>query len=134
MDPVELVRVLQEARSLIASPAQWQPSGYAADAVGRFVPVGSPRAQRFSTVGAIIHACRGARDLFRAVRVVLDADPTSPGLDPTMTHTESLELLDRAIASLGGRVEPAAKHSGFVRRSPGAGATPIADARRRSGE
>lgn len=139
VDPQELIRVIGEARDLIADPEHWQPSGYAANAVGRFVPVGSPYAVRFSTVGAVIHACRGSRDLFRAVRLVTDSDPSLKPLDAPITHAESLELLDRALAALGGasnRYVP--KQSGFVPRhtpksgEPGAVSTtlPLPDMRR----
>ena len=117
VDSQELIRVLREARDLIAEPDHWQPSGYAANAVGRFVPVGSPHAVRFSTVGAVIHACRGSRELFRAVRLVTDSDPSLKPLDAALTHDESLVLIDRALAALGGAA-PAyvPKQSGFVTR------------------
>ena len=139
MDPVdskELIRVLREARDLIAEPDHWQPSGYAANAVGRFVPVGSPHAVRFSTVGAVIHACRGSRELFRAVRLVTDSDRSLKPLDAALTHDESLELIDRALAALGGATGGyVPKQSGFVpRHAPDSGAVsttlPLPDMRR----
>jgi hypothetical protein len=116
-DSQELIRILRDARASIATPEQWQPSGYAANAVGKFVPVGSPYAVRFSALGALIHSCRGSRELFRAVRLVTDSDTSRATLDSPLTHEESLELLDRALAALTG--EPAAyvpKQSGFVPR------------------
>ncbi len=104
----DLLRALREARILISSEDRWIPQGYAQDREGRWRPVGSDDAVRFSVLGAIVRVSRGSRDVTTASRRVLrEAAPetymkmSSPREE--LTHAEALGLLDRTIAFLQAR-------------------------------
>jgi two-component system cell cycle response regulator len=99
----ELVRALREARVLIASEERWIPQGYAQDREGRWRPVGSDDATRFSVLGAIVRVSGGSRDITTSSRRALrEAAPhlymklNSPREE--LTHDEALALLDLTIA------------------------------------
>ena len=96
----KLLRALREARVLISSEDRWIAQGYAQDREGRWRPVGSDDAVRFSVLGAIVRVSGGSRDVTTASRRVLrEAAPdvylkmSSPREE--LTHAEALTLLDR---------------------------------------
>lgn len=102
----ELLVILNRARTLLTDPSHWASRHYAEDDTGRWVPVGSSRAVRFSLEGALVNAAgRDAREalpaileLFREVSsdAVVRLKPTSASL----THAEALELIDETMRRL----------------------------------
>jgi hypothetical protein len=96
----------------------WIASGYAADASGRWCPVGSARAKRYSLIGAFIRAGGRAKDLVEAGRAHL-----TPALytklsstDPDLSYDEALAIIDHLSSRLDRDAQPAPRRSGFVRR------------------
>jgi diguanylate cyclase (GGDEF)-like protein len=103
-----LMRALREARVLISAEERWIPQGYAQDAEGRWRPVGSDDAVRFSVLGAVVRVSAGSRDITSASRRALreGAPDLYRKLSSTraeLTHAEALTLLDRSIAYLQAR-------------------------------
>jgi hypothetical protein len=102
-----VVRVLRDARALIAQEQNWLISGYAEDAMGRWRPVGTPEAQRFSVAGALVRASRGCRACTTAARQVMrEAAPELSlrcfGLGDHggsgLRHDDALVLFDAALS------------------------------------
>ena len=116
METDELVSTLRQARGLIASPENWVASGFAENAAGTFVPVGSPYAVRFSAIGAIMRACRGSRELFQELRLLLARDPEGRNVHGPLCHADALRLFDWALGNLGETPRWLPKQSGFVSR------------------
>ena len=111
--------MLKRARALIEVPSAWIPSGYAADSFGRWRPVGSEDAVRFSLIGAIVRAGGKIKQLMdlaedvlapqsRSLYEILRARPSE------LTHAESLEILDVLLAGMAQQGRPPPKQSGFI--------------------
>jgi two-component system cell cycle response regulator len=104
----ELLRALREARVLIASEDRWIPQGYAQDREGRWRPVGSDDAVRFSVLGAIVRVSGGSRDITTASRRALRAAASDLYMKMSspreeLTHAEALALIDRTIVFMQAR-------------------------------
>jgi hypothetical protein len=98
-----LLHTLREARSLICSAERWIPRGFAEDADGRWRPVGSDDAVRFSVLGALVRVGGGSRELAQSARKLLQecAPETYARMaSATLTHADALTMLDAAVARL----------------------------------
>lgn len=133
METDVLVSTLRQARALIASPENWVASGFAENASGTFVHVGSPHAVRFSAIGAIMRASRGSRELFAELRLLIGRDPEGRNLHGPLRHEEALRLFDWALESLGEHTQYVPKQSGFVTRNADADLATRSD-RQKSGK
>ncbi|HWL89652.1 MAG TPA: diguanylate cyclase [Polyangiaceae bacterium] len=107
--PTTLVRTLRQGRALIALEERWIPRGYAQDREGRWCPVGSESAARFSVLGAIVRVGGGSRDVLALARRAFQY--VAPELYEKLTneelpiaHLEAMELLDRTITRLDATV------------------------------
>ena len=115
-----LLAFLRAARALLARPEGWLSRDYAADAEGDWVPVGSPRAVRFSLSGALLRAGRGSKELLSAAREIFReqaAEQYPRILGSEGTHADVLNLLDAAIAQVErGGERRVRSHSGVQNR------------------
>ena len=103
MDQLRALRsVLCRARAMISDEAGFHTDGYAADTEGRWRPVGSADAVRFSAWGAVMRASGGSKVILAAARALFGhATPElARKLDAgTLSHEEALFLLDSAIGA-----------------------------------
>jgi hypothetical protein len=102
----EIIEILAAARRLLEDPSHWSPVHMAADANGRWVPVGDTSAERFNLQGAVIRAAGfRAREVMKMTESALGACSSegfartlmSPG---SLTHSEALAWLDGAASLL----------------------------------
>jgi hypothetical protein len=111
-----LLAAVRAARALLSRHENYLPSGYAADLTGRWRPVGSPDAVRFSLLGAVIRCGAKVKEFSEAARQL---DPRIQAklsqADPNLAHDEALDILDAIIARLEAG-EPRRLRSGTVRR------------------
>jgi|GEM_PF-5060277 len=100
-DESEFLGVLRQARALVADQERWLPAGFAANANGRWVPVGSKDAVRFSLLGAVIRAGGKAVWLASAADRYLAGslrEKLTTG-SSVLSHAETLTALDALIAA-----------------------------------
>lgn len=135
-EPRNLGTALRKARALIASPDRFISSGYAADATGRWRPVGGEDAVRFSLIGAVIRCGANTKDLMTAASRFLQ--PHSPLLYERVTaaeldlsHAEAIEVLDVLVAAVEKEAPYVPKQSGFVSSPSSAESSTLEDLARR---
>lgn len=114
----ETLRVLEEARALIADPSHWTKGPLAREADGSPTMPEQPEAACFCSLGALRLAVgRGTFDCdeFETVEAVLMSvlPETAPGVgsfndDASTTHGEVLRAFDRALAATRARLAPTA--------------------------
>ncbi|MDI3261174.1 MAG: hypothetical protein QJR02_15925 [Sinobacteraceae bacterium] len=95
-----IVTVLTRARDLVARPGGWTQEEGARDDMGRPVPVFSPDACSFCSMGAIARACedRHFEKGWDILRTALGGRLVAPWNDaPERTQAEVVAAFDRAI-------------------------------------
>ncbi|WP_394825168.1 GGDEF domain-containing protein [Pendulispora albinea] len=114
--PTTLVRTLRQGRALISSEARWIPRGYAQDREGRWCPVGSESAARFSVLGALVRVGGGSRDVLALARrsfqhIAPELYEKLTNEELPFTHADAMELLDRTITRLDATVVTMRPHT-----------------------
>ncbi|WP_394835142.1 diguanylate cyclase [Pendulispora rubella] len=114
--PTTLVRTLRQARALISSEDRWIPRGFAQDREGRWCPVGSESAARFSVLGAIVRVGGGSRDVLALARrafhyIAPELYEKLTNEELTFSHGEAMDLLDRTVARLDATVLTVRPHT-----------------------
>jgi len=122
--PTTLLRTLRQGRALIAIEDRWIPRGFAQDRQGRWCPVGSESAARFSVLGAIVRVGGGSRDVLALARRAFQH--VGPELyeklineELSFSHAEAMDLLDRAIARLDATLVTVRPSAAAPRRAAG---------------
>lgn len=99
--PLSAAETLQKARDLIADPAHWTQRTAARDAATTPVPVASPYAKSFCTLGAVDRAAgfdsHGFYDATAFLYQVIGSAESIAQFNDSHTHEEVIALFDAAI-------------------------------------